>query len=141
MRGQESLESATRSSAAFCLSFLNTASVPAIAWLERYYNCDVTADPVAYGAISTEHSVMCSNYTLDGDACIDSREVNCTDPQVLRLLHRPLSEARVLRGVAALLRWRSSQASRRSVRTSPMAHSATHTPANQANAGHWSHVM
>ncbi len=67
MRGQESLESATRSSAAFLLSFLNTASVPAIAWLERYYNCDVTKEPVAFGAISTEHSVMCSNYTLDGD--------------------------------------------------------------------------
>jgi len=30
--------------------------------------------------------------------------IQSTDPQVLRLLHRPLSEARVLRGVAALLR-------------------------------------
>ena len=53
MRGQESVESATKSSAAFCLSFLNTATVPAIPWLERYYNCDCTKEPVAFGAIST----------------------------------------------------------------------------------------
>ena len=67
MRGQESLESATQSSAAFCLSFLNTATVPAIPWLEQYYNCDCTKEPVAFGAISTEHSVMCSNFAVDGD--------------------------------------------------------------------------
>ena len=67
MRGQESVESAIKSSAAFCLSFLNTATVPAIPWLEKYYNCDCTKEPVAFGAISTEHSVMCSNYAVDGD--------------------------------------------------------------------------
>lgn len=67
MRGQESLESAMASSAAFCLSFLNTATVPAIPWLEEYYNCDCEKEDVAYGAISTEHSVMCSNYSIDGD--------------------------------------------------------------------------
>lgn len=67
MRGQESVESATKSSAAFCLSFLNTATVPAILWLEENYNCDIEEDQVAYGALSTEHSVMCSNYTVDGD--------------------------------------------------------------------------
>lgn len=67
MRGQESVESAIKSSAAFCLSFLNTATVPAIPWLERYYNCDCSTEPVAFGAISTEHSVMCSNFAVDGD--------------------------------------------------------------------------
>ena len=67
MRGQESVESATKSSAAFCLSFLNTATVPAILWLEQYYNCDCAKEPVAYGTISTEHSVMCSNFSVDGD--------------------------------------------------------------------------
>lgn len=67
MRGQESLESAIRSSAGFCLSFLNTATVPAIPFLEHYYNCDCTKEAVAYGAISTEHSVMCSNTAVDGD--------------------------------------------------------------------------
>lgn len=67
MRGQESLESAVRSSAAFCLSFLNTATVPAIPYLEEYYNCDCNNEEVAFGAISTEHSVMCSNTAVDGD--------------------------------------------------------------------------
>ncbi len=67
MRGQESLESAIKSSAAFCLSFLNTATVPAIPFLEEYYNCDSSKEPVAFGAISTEHSVMCSNTAVDGD--------------------------------------------------------------------------
>lgn len=67
MRGQESVESATKSSAAFCLSFLNTATVPAILWLENNYACRAENDAVAYGALSTEHSVMCSNYAVDGD--------------------------------------------------------------------------
>lgn len=67
MRGQESLESAVASSAGFLTSFLNTATVPAITYLEEYYNCDCEKEPVGYGAISTEHSVMCSNYAIDGD--------------------------------------------------------------------------
>lgn len=67
MRGQESCESAIKSSAGFCLSFLNTATVPAIIFLEKYYNCDCAKEPVALGAISTEHSVMNSNYAVDGD--------------------------------------------------------------------------
>ena len=67
MRGQESCESAIKSSAGFCLSFLNTATVPAILYLEDYYNCDCTTESVAFGAISTEHSVMNSNFAVDGD--------------------------------------------------------------------------
>lgn len=67
MRGQESVESATKSSAAFCLSFLNTATVPAILWLEKNYKDKADEKPVAFGALSTEHSVMCSNTALDGD--------------------------------------------------------------------------
>lgn len=67
MRGQESVESATKSSAAFCLSFLNTATVPAILWLEENYRCDSSMEEVAFGALSTEHSVMCSNFAIDGD--------------------------------------------------------------------------
>ena len=67
MRGQESCESAIKSSAAFCLSFVNTATVPAVLFLESYYGCDCGKEPVAYGAISTEHSVMNSNFAVDGD--------------------------------------------------------------------------
>ena len=67
MRGQESKRSAYKSSAAWLLSFVNTATVPAIDWLEKYYNCDCEKEEVGFGAVSTEHSVMCSNYAVDGD--------------------------------------------------------------------------
>ena len=66
-RGEECTESAIKAGAGWCLSFLNTATVPAIPYLEQNYNCDCTKEPVAYGSPSTEHSVMCSNYAVDGD--------------------------------------------------------------------------
>lgn len=67
MRGQHSPESAMKSSAAWLLSFRNTATVPAIMWLEENYGADCENEEVGYGAISTEHSVMCSNFSVDGD--------------------------------------------------------------------------
>ena len=66
-RGEECTESAIKAGAGWCLSFLNTATVPAIPYLEQNYNCDCTKEPVAFGSPSTEHSVMCSNYAIDGD--------------------------------------------------------------------------
>lgn len=66
-RGEECLESAVKAGAGWCLSFLNTATVPTIPYLEKNYFCDCTKEPVAYGSPSTEHSVMCSNYAVDGD--------------------------------------------------------------------------
>lgn len=66
-RGEECTESAIKAGAGWCLSFLNTATVPTIPYLEQYYNCDCTKEPVAFGSPSTEHSVMCSNYAIDGD--------------------------------------------------------------------------
>ena len=66
-RGEECLESAVKAGAAWCLSFLNTATVPTVPYLETMYNCDCTKEPVAFGSPSTEHSVMCSNYAIDGD--------------------------------------------------------------------------
>ena len=67
MRGQHSPESAMKSSMGWLLSFLNTATVPAIMAMEDYYNCDIEKEEVGFGAISTEHSVMCSNFAIDGD--------------------------------------------------------------------------
>jgi nicotinamide phosphoribosyltransferase len=66
-RGEECLESAVKAGAGWCLSFLNTATVPVIPYLEENYNCDCEKEPVAFGSPSTEHSVMCSNYAVDGD--------------------------------------------------------------------------
>lgn len=66
-RGEECLQSATKAAAGWLLSFLNTATVPAIPYLEENYNCDCTKEPVGFGSPSTEHSVMCSNFAVDGD--------------------------------------------------------------------------
>lgn len=66
-RGEECTDSAIKAGAGWCLSFLNTATVPTIPYLEYCYNCDCTKEPVAFGSPSTEHSVMCSNYAIDGD--------------------------------------------------------------------------
>jgi nicotinamide phosphoribosyltransferase len=60
MRGFSSIESAELSGAAHLLSFLGTATIPAIAYLEEYYNCNVEEEAVGIGTPSTEHSVMCS---------------------------------------------------------------------------------
>lgn len=66
-RGEECTESAVKAGAGWCLSFLNTATVPTVPYLEQNYNCDCTKEPVAFGSPSTEHSVMCSNFAVDGD--------------------------------------------------------------------------
>ena len=74
-RGEECLESATKAGAGWLLSFLNTATVPAIPYLEQNYNCDCTKEQVGFGSPSTEHSVMCSNYAVDGDEITFLRRV------------------------------------------------------------------
>lgn len=65
LRGQESIESGINSSSGYLLSHMNTATVPAIIHLHKYY--DTPLKEVGRGAVSTEHSVMCSNYSIDGD--------------------------------------------------------------------------
>ena len=66
-RGEECLDSAVKAGASWCLSFLNTATVPTIPYLEQMYNCNAAVEDVAFGSPSTEHAVMCSNYAVDGD--------------------------------------------------------------------------
>lgn len=66
-RGEECTESAIKAGAGWCLSFVNTATVPTIPYLEENYFCDCTKEQVAYGSPSTEHSIMCSNFAVDGD--------------------------------------------------------------------------
>lgn len=66
-RGDIGLDAATKTGGAWLTSFLNTATVPAIPYMETYYNCNCETEPVGYGSPSTEHAVMCSNYAVDGD--------------------------------------------------------------------------
>lgn len=60
MRGMSSLESAESSSAGFLTSFVGTATIPSIMFLEKYYNANIDEEIVGVGTPSTEHSVMCS---------------------------------------------------------------------------------
>lgn len=66
-RGDKGYDAALKAGSGWCLSFVNSATVPIIPYLEEMYNCDCTKDEVAFGAVSTEHFVMCSNYAVDGD--------------------------------------------------------------------------
>ena len=66
-RGAQGQEGAVLASSAFLTSFAKTATIPAILYLEDYYNGILENGSIAGGMISTEHSVMCSNYAVDTD--------------------------------------------------------------------------
>lgn len=66
-RGDMGVDAALKAGSGWCLSFVNSATVPVIPFLEQMYNCDCTKEDVAFGAVSSEHFVMCSNYAVDGD--------------------------------------------------------------------------
>lgn len=65
-RGAEGQEGAVLASTAFLTSFTKTATIPAILYLEDYYNGNLEDGSIGKGMLSTEHSVMCSNYAIDG---------------------------------------------------------------------------
>lgn len=62
-RGGKCSDAAIKASSAFLTSFNKTATIPAIKYIHDYYG-DRYKD-IAGGMISTEHSVMCSNYAVD----------------------------------------------------------------------------
>lgn len=64
-RGDQGLDAALKAGAGWCLSFVNSATVPVVPYLEQNYNCDCEKEEVAFGAVSTEHFVMCSNSAYD----------------------------------------------------------------------------
>ena len=66
-RGQDGLEGATLASSAFLTSFNKTATIPAILYLRDYYGGIIKDGDAGAGMVSTEHSVMCSNFAVDGD--------------------------------------------------------------------------
>lgn len=66
-RGMSCMEDATRCSASWLLSFNKTSTIPALPYLDDYYNADCTKNKIGIGAVSTEHSVMAANFAMDGD--------------------------------------------------------------------------
>ena len=67
MRGMSCVEDSIRASASWLLSFNKTSTIPALPYIDRYYNADCAGNGIGRGAVSTEHSVMAANYAIDGD--------------------------------------------------------------------------
>lgn len=59
MRGMYGLEAAVMSGSAHLLSFKGTDTIPAIDFLEEYYNADSDKELIGASVPATEHSVMC----------------------------------------------------------------------------------
>lgn len=60
-RGMSSLQSACYSGAGHLLSFVGTDTIPAIDFLEQYYNANADKEMIGVSVAATEHAVMCSN--------------------------------------------------------------------------------
>jgi nicotinamide phosphoribosyltransferase len=60
MRGMGAFDASVASGAGHLLSFVGTDTVPAIAYLEQYYNANIEKEVVGTSIPATEHSVMCS---------------------------------------------------------------------------------
>jgi nicotinamide phosphoribosyltransferase len=67
MRGMSCMNEAVRCSSAWLLSANKTSSIPALPYIDKYYDADCSFNHIGIGAVSTEHSVMGANYALDGD--------------------------------------------------------------------------
>lgn len=63
MRGMGGIEAAVTSSAGHLLSFAGSDTIPAIDFLEEYYNANSDIELVAGSVAATEHSVMCMGTT------------------------------------------------------------------------------
>ena len=65
-RGMSGIEDAVMSGAGHLLSFTGTDTIPAIDFLENYYNADCETELIGGSVPATEHSVMCMG-TKDGE--------------------------------------------------------------------------
>lgn len=63
MRGMGGIEAAVTSAAAHLLSFRGTDTIPAIEFLEEYYNANSDTELIGGSVAATEHSVMCMGTT------------------------------------------------------------------------------
>lgn len=61
LRGMAGLDVGLSSGAGHLLSFKGSDTIPAILWLEKYYNADITKEVIANGIAGSEHSVQETN--------------------------------------------------------------------------------
>ena len=67
MRGMSCMEEAVRCSAAWMLSFNKTSTIPAIKYIDKYYNANCKENGLGKGAVSVEHSVVGAWYAIYGE--------------------------------------------------------------------------
>lgn len=67
MRGRYGINDAIRCSSAWLLSANKTSSIPAIKWIDENYNAECAKSGIGVGAVSTEHSVICSQIAMGCD--------------------------------------------------------------------------
>lgn len=67
LRGMAGLHAGAKSGAGHLLSFEGTDTIPAIAYLESYYNANIEEELVGASINATEHSVMSANTIADSD--------------------------------------------------------------------------
>lgn len=60
MRGMDRIEAAAASGAGHLLSFVGTDTIPAIAYLEKYYGGNIQEELIGCSIPASEHSVMCA---------------------------------------------------------------------------------
>lgn len=63
MRGMAGIDAGLTSSAGHILSFTGTDTIPAIDFLEKYYNANSDTELIGGSVAATEHSVMCMGTT------------------------------------------------------------------------------
>jgi nicotinamide phosphoribosyltransferase len=78
-RGMSGIEDAIMSGAAHLLSFTGTDTIPAIDFLETYYNADCEKELIGGSVPATEHSVMCMG-TQDDEIGTFRRLINQVYP-------------------------------------------------------------
>ena len=79
-RGMGGVEAAMLSGAGHLLSFAGTDSIPAIDFMEMYYNADAEKELVGGSVPATEHSVMCMG-TQDGEIATFRRLIEKVYPR------------------------------------------------------------
>lgn len=66
-RGMSGRQDAAKCGAAFLLSSCGTDTIPAIEYLEDYYNADVTKEFIATSVAASEHSLACAGTAVAGE--------------------------------------------------------------------------
>lgn len=79
-RGMSGIEDAVMSGAGHLLSFAGTDTIPAIDFLETYYNTDCEKELIGGSVPATEHSVMCMG-TKDNEIETFERLINVIYPK------------------------------------------------------------